>query len=141
MVSRSTEKNTGNESLCHPEDSPQAGQVSIWRLPFSLHGINDEDHSGNHWKDEDHDVDETGEAQKASCKDDRGRGYHHSTQHGQPAAQISPVREEGSQEHLQLKELDYKQDQGHNDAENPDKLAPLSPWEHHPASEDDKDER
>lgn len=141
VISGSSEDNTSYKGFCSAETPSQAAQVAVWTF-HSLHdGINQEGAGGNQRGDETQYADNAGEADKQNCKDDGGRGDHHCTQGSQSAAQVCPVREEGSQEDVPLPVLHHGQNHRHNDAEKPDELTPDTPRTHHPASEHDDDER
>lgn len=140
VVSGSSEDDTSYKSLWHAEEPSQAGQVAAWTRHFLPYSVNQEDDSGHQGEDDTQDADDAGAADEDNRKDHRGRADHHGTQHGQPAAQVGPVGEEGRQEDVPRLGLHHNQDQGHDDAENPDELAPHAPWTHHPVSEDDHDE-
>ncbi|KAL7372378.1 hypothetical protein ABVT39_015188 [Epinephelus coioides] len=140
VVSGGSEDDARYKGLCGAETSSQAGQVAARQQLFLHCTVNQEENSGDKRGDETQDVDDAGEANKNSCEDDRGGGDHQSTQSGKPARQVGPVWEEDSQEDVPHFRFHHAQDQGHSDAENPDKFTPDTPRTHHPSSGDDDDE-
>ncbi|CAG04323.1 unnamed protein product [Tetraodon nigroviridis] len=92
---------------------------------------------------EDHtqDVADAVSADKNNAKDDRGRDDHCGTHGSQSTGQVVPVGKKCCQEDMQAQGLRHSQEDWHNNAEEPDKFTPDAPRTHHPASEEDNDQR